>query len=263
MSSKELEDSISTTQQTLQAIFARPKCTSKLLTKPPFRFIFDIVTATLKNTGFPNQYFSQDSDSLKDKTSKIEFLEKLIYLVSVCIGTELDVRASKIVAGLDPVKTNFLLSTFGKVAVAPEFDRDAAIAHCLSGGKVGQLPKTLTGVGHGHHQETTVTHSDEKQDDGIGKEDGEVMKIEVDAKETIRLYNQIQECNSDVGRTQTLLHEIISKPRCTDKLLGKPPFRFIHDVVMAVDKTTSLRLEDVFRYVIVVVVHSHLHVLYI
>ena len=263
MSSKELEDSISTTQQTLQAIFARPKCTSKLLTKPPFRFIFDIVTATLKNTGFPNQYFSQDSDSLKDKTSKIEFLDKLIYLVSVCIGTELDVRASKIVAGLDPVKTNFLLSTFGKVAVAPEFDHDAAIAHCLSGGKVGQLPKTLTGVGHGHHQETTVTHSDEKQDDGIRKEDGEVVKIEVDAKETIRLYNQIQECNSDVGRTQTLLHEIISKPRCTDKLLGKPPFRFIHDVVMAVDKTTSLRLEDVFRYVIVVVVHSHLHVLYI
>jgi len=254
MSSKELEDAISTTQQTLQAIFTRPKCTSKLLTKPPFRFIYDIFTATLKNTGFPNRYLSQDSDTLKDKKSKIEFLEKLIYLVSVCIGTELDVRASKIVAGLEPIKTNILLSTFGKIAVAPGFDHDAAIAHCLSGGKVGQLPQTLTGVGHGYQQETAVLmHSGEKQDDSIEKEDGEVAKIEDDAKETIRLEHQIQECNSDIGGTQALLHEIISKPRCTEKLLLKPPFRFIHDIFLAVNKATSMRLEDVFRYVIVVV----------
>ena len=42
------------TADLFEALIERPKMTEKLLAKPPFKYIFDIITETTKKTGFGN-----------------------------------------------------------------------------------------------------------------------------------------------------------------------------------------------------------------
>jgi len=42
-----------------------------------------------------------------------------------------------------------------------------------------------------------------------------------------------------VAIAKTKIGDIISKPKMTEKLLGKPPFRFLHDTVTAVANGTG------------------------
>ena len=51
-----------------------------------------------------------DSGAIKDKTAKIAYLDKLVALVGVCSGHDINVRPSKVVAGLEPEGTNALLA---------------------------------------------------------------------------------------------------------------------------------------------------------
>ena len=57
----------------------------------------------------------------------------------------------------------------------------------------------------------------------------------------------IQTCNEDVEQTRAMISKVISKPKCSDKLLNKPPFRFIHDLIMGIGKATEFDLGMIFR----------------
>jgi len=59
--------------------------------------------------------------------------------------------------------------------------------------------------------------------------------------------NTIDTCNEDVEQTRAMISKIITKPKCSDKLLSKPPFRFIHDLVMNIGKATEFDLGMIFR----------------
>ncbi|CAG4957533.1 unnamed protein product [Colias eurytheme] len=103
---------IKATQTSLGKYVKRPPLSDKLLKKPPFRFLHDIVTSVLKSTGFFNGLFDENeliSDNVKDRDAKISFLNKIIYVVGRTTGEQLLVKPSKIVAGQEPEKTNELL----------------------------------------------------------------------------------------------------------------------------------------------------------
>lgn len=138
-----LATAIEKTKEVLQPLFAKPTLSTKLLEKPPFRFIHDIVVATLTTTGFPMDFytgFELDSSNFKvNKTAKVSFLDKLIHLVNVGSGSTLDVSSSKIVAGLDALKTNELLVAFARLALNKDTDRPGLIKHCLAGKGIDEV----------------------------------------------------------------------------------------------------------------------------
>ncbi|KAK9871865.1 hypothetical protein WA026_015111 [Henosepilachna vigintioctopunctata] len=103
---------IKKTQQVLGKHIKKPPLTEKLLSKPPFRFLHDIIVAVIKNTGFLKGIFTQDeltAENVKEREAKIAFLNKLIDAVKITTNTDLKVRATKIVAGLQVNETNLLL----------------------------------------------------------------------------------------------------------------------------------------------------------
>ncbi|KAF4518378.1 hypothetical protein B566_EDAN007106, partial [Ephemera danica] len=108
---------IKKTQESLGRFIKRPPLTEKLLRKPPFRFLHDIVTAVIRQHGLMEGLFTAEemiSDNVKDKERKIAFLQKVIDTMRLVTGAQLNVRPSKIVAGQEAERTNELLQAIGK-----------------------------------------------------------------------------------------------------------------------------------------------------
>ncbi|XP_077301070.1 intraflagellar transport 54 [Arctopsyche grandis] len=108
---------VKTTQETLGQFVKRPPLTEKLLRKPPFRFLHDIVKAVIKNTGFFDGLFTEEelvSENIKDRDKKIVFLQKIIEVINIVTESSLSVRPSKIISGQEPEKTNELLQKIGE-----------------------------------------------------------------------------------------------------------------------------------------------------
>lgn len=127
------------TQDTLGKVIKKPPLTEKLLSKPPFRFLHDIITEVVKNTGFLKGLYTADemnSANVKEKEAKISFLQKAIDVVGMING-QLSVRPSKIVAGHEPEKTNEFLQAMGTAILNKKSSTDA-VKRVLAGEKPGK-----------------------------------------------------------------------------------------------------------------------------
>lgn len=132
-----LQESIKKTQDLLGKYIKKPPLTEKLLRKPPFRFLHDIVTAIVKETGFLKGLFNEfesNSVNIKEKDAKLSYLTKLIDVVKLITGNDISVRASKIISGQEPIKTNELLQAIGK-ALNKKISSAEAIEHYKKSGE--------------------------------------------------------------------------------------------------------------------------------
>ncbi|AYU78653.1 hypothetical protein, conserved [Leishmania donovani] len=133
-----MEAIIEKTQKELGAVIQAPRLTDKLLSRPPFRYIHDIVMSFMKATGFPDGLFDADQlDSAKvaDKKAKVQFLEKLIAAVEAATGTPVTARPSKIVAGEEAEKTNELFQQLAQCAALSSAQKAAAVRKVSGGGE--------------------------------------------------------------------------------------------------------------------------------
>ena len=216
------------------------------------RFIHDIITATLHATGFPKGLFSDkelESGNFKSKEMKVKFLNDLISLVGICEGEDVNVNSAKVVAGLEVLNTNILLAKFGAVALNPEIDREAAIRRCLAGQIPGDEPVPLLTpqVDVDRTTSSTTKHSSMDSEGLISGSvhlpdsqhsslNGFLGGLSIDA--SVRL------CNYSITQTRDWVIAVgVKKPKCTDKLLQRPPFRFLHDLFMAISHECRVDLQ--------------------
>ena len=114
-----------TTQALLSEIIQRPKLTDKLLSKPPFRYLHDIITEVVRVTGFAKNLYTDmemDSANVNEKNQKMDFLEKIIKVVGLQLNTLVAANPAKIVAGRDAQDTNNFLQL---LAVAARYMPDS------------------------------------------------------------------------------------------------------------------------------------------
>jgi len=124
------------TKATLGTLIKRPKLTDQLLMKPPFRFLHDIVSEVAKATGFALGLYEGDelkSASIKDKDTKVGYLAKIIKCVEIALNTQINIRAGKVVAGMEPENTNaFLQLLFQAATTCSEEQSRVAVEEVLA-----------------------------------------------------------------------------------------------------------------------------------
>ncbi|KPP73523.1 TRAF3-interacting protein 1-like [Scleropages formosus] len=148
------------TQDTLGKVIKKPPLTEKLLSKPPFRYLHDIITVRLsgtqprspsgrfalaaqltalviRTTGFMKGLYGEaelNSENVKDKDTKIAFLQKAIDVVAMVSGEALVVRPVRVVAGHEAERTNEFLQAVGRCCLNKLSSEDA-VKRVLGGDK--------------------------------------------------------------------------------------------------------------------------------
>ncbi|KAL2302625.1 hypothetical protein Nmel_010054, partial [Mimus melanotis] len=125
------------TRETLGQVIRKPPLTDALLSKPPFRYLHDLISEVIRVTGFLKGLYTDfelKSDNVKDKDSKINFLQKAIDAVVMVTGEPLSVKPARVVAGHEPEKTNEFLQAIGKCCLN-KLSSDAAVKRVLAGEK--------------------------------------------------------------------------------------------------------------------------------
>ena len=148
------------TQRTLGALIDRPRLLDKLLRRPPFRFLFEIVQSLIKATGFPLQFLDETADianaDIKDAKFKFHFLSKLIVIASAATDHDLSsVDPKQIIAGRNPEGTNLLLTRLAEAATA-ELDVEAVRKRIVV---IGQQQRAQ----NEEQKKQTTNSKDEKQ----------------------------------------------------------------------------------------------------
>ncbi|XP_069081626.1 TRAF3-interacting protein 1 isoform X5 [Pleurodeles waltl] len=151
------------TQESLGKVIRKPPLTERLLSKPPFRYLHDVIAEVIRVTDFMKGLYTESelkSDNVKDKEAKIIFLQKAVDVVTMVLGEPLSVKPARVVAGHEPEKTNELLQAIAKCCLS-KLSSDDAVRKVLAGEKLD--PKGKVSVSKSQDKENRESKEDERK----------------------------------------------------------------------------------------------------
>ncbi|KAI9138737.1 microtubule-binding protein MIP-T3-domain-containing protein [Paraphysoderma sedebokerense] len=148
------------TTSLLSPFLTKTPLSHKLLSKPPFRYLHDIIIEIITSTGYQTDLFSEtemNSENVKAKEDKLKWLDKVVAVVAKSTNDQVKAKPSKIIAGLEPEETNKLLQLFAQCV--HEFVKS-------SGSRKVQSTDTpaanLSSTAHSMREETSKEKEDKK-----------------------------------------------------------------------------------------------------
>eukprot|EP01084_Bolivina_argentea_P229733 387669_1 len=235
------EEYIGTTQEIFQDVITKPKLLDKYLRRPPFRFIHDIIINTMNVTGFPEGLFEGNELNgklIKDKHDKISWLNKLIQCIESVHNQPLNVNPNKLVAGLEPEYTNEMLQIFGKIAID------------VANGEISMQDIFNNMNGNNSENNPSLQQDEQSQQEQIQDEQQKSppqpqpqTEINENNNNDNMEENELKQDENWVNKTQETLGKLIERPRLLEKLLRRPPFRFLHDIIKSLIKSTGYPLQ--------------------
>uniref|UniRef100_A0A8C1WDD2 TRAF3-interacting protein 1 n=1 Tax=Cyprinus carpio TaxID=7962 RepID=A0A8C1WDD2_CYPCA len=208
------------TQETLGKVIKKPPLTEKLLSKPPFRYLHDIFSEVIRSTGFMKGLYGEaemKSDNVKDKDSKIVFLQKAIDVVMLVSGEPLAAKPARIVAGYEPEKTNELLQVIAKCCLN-KLSSDEAVRRVLAGDKVEQKGKPSTSRSQDkENREGRERHRDREERKGIKESSGSREQKDPDQPKDQESKRDDKDRRRDAERSDKAREKERTKDRDRDK----------------------------------------------
>ena len=264
-----MADYTAATIAALQPLIKKPTLKPALLQKPPFRFLHDIVTNLQSSpTPFPPpQLFAADqlvSENVKEKEQKLAWLARVVEAVEAVNGAKVDVSAAKIIAGVEPEKTNVLLQQLAvaaqkglseeevmrkvngedKAAEAKPASKAAAPASAAKPAAAAAAPAAVSPPAAAKPaasppaaspqqspQPTTRPKAGSTSSTSASTTASAAPTARRNSRAAIALPPAPDTPEDFTQTTQRLLGALITKPALKPNLLQKPPFRFLHDVV--------------------------------
>ncbi|XP_025889538.1 TRAF3-interacting protein 1 isoform X2 [Nothoprocta perdicaria] len=164
------------TQEALGRVIRKPPLTERLLSKPPFRYLHDVITEVIRVTGFMKGLYTDfelKSENVKDKDAKISFLQKAIDAVVLVTGEPLSVKPARVVAGHEPEKTNELLQAIGKCCLN-KLSSDDAVKRILAGERADAKGKPPLSKSRDKENRASRAEEQKSHRDKEGKGDSEI-----------------------------------------------------------------------------------------
>ncbi|XP_065606828.1 TRAF3-interacting protein 1 isoform X2 [Cyrtonyx montezumae] len=170
------EEVVRRTQECLGRVIRKPPLTDRLLSKPPFRYLHDVITEVIRVTGFMKGLYTDfelKSDNVKDKDAKISFLQKAIDAVVLVTGEPLSVKPARVVAGHEPEKTNEFLQAIGKCCLN-KLSSDVAVKKILAGERADAKGKPTSSKPRDIESRESKTEDQKSRRDKEGRGDTDI-----------------------------------------------------------------------------------------
>ncbi|KAF4666602.1 hypothetical protein FOZ61_009542 [Perkinsus olseni] len=201
-----LSQLVAENQRKLGSLITRPKLTGKLLSRPPVKFLYDIVSEVSVVTGFGDEIVREVPGGLSTRDAKLEFITLLHSTTEHALRRRIDLDPLRVICGKDSDKTNKLLISFHEAATSVPY-RQGATSRAKNSDPLlneEELPSAAVSGGSSSSESEGSLARDEDEE---LSSDGESIEETVDAS-GCRVKEMLSKVAIEEKRLSELLNEI-------------------------------------------------------